>query len=463
MEKFAVKSNNIQYLVVFGGILFLTNLIIGINLELSYDEAYYWVYSQFLDWGYYDHPPLIALSIAIGTFFFGNTEFGVRFFPFLYLIGTVWFLLKTLSFDDSRKNFALMLFSMPLLVFSGIFALPDAPLMFFVAMFFYAVKRYLLIDSVVNSIWVMVAIVGMFYSKYHGLLIVILTLLAHFDFVKRKSFWGIIAGVLVLYFPHVWWQFKNDFITFKFHLTGRVEKHFNIFNILDYISGQIVLMGLLNFYLFMNILHRFRTQNRFERILFFNSAGFLIFLFFVSFRNQVEANWTLSCSMAIILLFATLLKHKEKLVLYLAIPSIFLHLVFKGILMFPASFADIGEENRLNEVYGWKESRFVEIFNACEDGVLVADNYQIASKISFYSGRVIPALHIRSRDSQFSMLNLQKNLAADDKICYLTTKNLKNSIVIETKFKDPVYVLPDTSLEWLAKRYKISYEKITGN
>jgi hypothetical protein len=21
------------------------------------DEAYYWVYSKFLDWGYFDHPP----------------------------------------------------------------------------------------------------------------------------------------------------------------------------------------------------------------------------------------------------------------------------------------------------------------------------------------------------------------------------------------------------------------------
>ena len=31
--------------------------------ELLDDEAYYWVFSQHLDWGYFDHPPMTALLI----------------------------------------------------------------------------------------------------------------------------------------------------------------------------------------------------------------------------------------------------------------------------------------------------------------------------------------------------------------------------------------------------------------
>ncbi len=34
--------------------------------ELMDDEAYYWVYSRHLDWGYFDHPPMVALLIKMG-------------------------------------------------------------------------------------------------------------------------------------------------------------------------------------------------------------------------------------------------------------------------------------------------------------------------------------------------------------------------------------------------------------
>ena len=49
-------------------------------LELIPEEAYYWNYSEHLDIGYLDHPPMVAWLIKIGTWLFGWTEFGIRFF-----------------------------------------------------------------------------------------------------------------------------------------------------------------------------------------------------------------------------------------------------------------------------------------------------------------------------------------------------------------------------------------------
>jgi 4-amino-4-deoxy-L-arabinose transferase-like glycosyltransferase len=49
-------------------------------LPLYYgDEPYYWLWSRHLAWGYYDHPPAVAVLIRAGTALFGDTEFGVRF------------------------------------------------------------------------------------------------------------------------------------------------------------------------------------------------------------------------------------------------------------------------------------------------------------------------------------------------------------------------------------------------
>jgi 4-amino-4-deoxy-L-arabinose transferase-like glycosyltransferase len=34
---------------------------------LTADEAYYWMWSKHLAFGYYDHPPMVALVIRAGT------------------------------------------------------------------------------------------------------------------------------------------------------------------------------------------------------------------------------------------------------------------------------------------------------------------------------------------------------------------------------------------------------------
>lgn len=48
------------------------------GIGLGPEEAQYWLWSRFLDWGYYSKPPGIAGEIFLGTQIFGNTELGVR-------------------------------------------------------------------------------------------------------------------------------------------------------------------------------------------------------------------------------------------------------------------------------------------------------------------------------------------------------------------------------------------------
>src|SRR3982751_62509 len=55
----------------------ILNAIQAYTLEVHADEAYYWLYSRFLDWGYFDHPPMVAIFIRIGDSIMHN-EFGLR-------------------------------------------------------------------------------------------------------------------------------------------------------------------------------------------------------------------------------------------------------------------------------------------------------------------------------------------------------------------------------------------------
>ena len=50
------------------GILLVLRAVMAGLLPLTADEAYYWLWSQHLAWGYFDHPPMIAwLPVAQRT------------------------------------------------------------------------------------------------------------------------------------------------------------------------------------------------------------------------------------------------------------------------------------------------------------------------------------------------------------------------------------------------------------
>src|SRR6266852_6180784 len=57
---------------------------------LTFDEAYYWMWSKHLAGGYYDHPPGVAAVIRLGTMVAGDTELGVRLVSILLALPMSW-------------------------------------------------------------------------------------------------------------------------------------------------------------------------------------------------------------------------------------------------------------------------------------------------------------------------------------------------------------------------------------
>ena len=114
-------------------IVFIVNLILGATLGLSYDETYYWMYSKFLAWGYYDHPPMVALMIKMGTFL-SDSEFGVRLIFNIMSTASLW-IMWDLTNKTKSFAFAVVALSLPLVQSAGFLALPDTPLMFFSLLF----------------------------------------------------------------------------------------------------------------------------------------------------------------------------------------------------------------------------------------------------------------------------------------------------------------------------------------
>ena len=56
-------------------IWFLINLLQGIFTEIQEDEAYYALFGEHLAWGYYDHPPMVALMTFLSSVLFSDAVF----------------------------------------------------------------------------------------------------------------------------------------------------------------------------------------------------------------------------------------------------------------------------------------------------------------------------------------------------------------------------------------------------
>src|SRR6476660_474196 len=84
----------------------LINLVQAWSTGLFDDEAYYWIYSKFPAWGYFDHPPMIAMLIRAGTSVF-NGEFCVRIFIVLLNVLTIFIIEKLIDKKDPFLFYAI--------------------------------------------------------------------------------------------------------------------------------------------------------------------------------------------------------------------------------------------------------------------------------------------------------------------------------------------------------------------
>jgi 4-amino-4-deoxy-L-arabinose transferase-like glycosyltransferase len=126
--------------LIFYGLWLLLTLIQSGLTELQDDEAYYWIYSHYLDWGYFDHPPMIAVLVKLGYAIFPN-ELGVRLFPLLLNIFTLVIIGKLIERKNPLLFYGIAL-SIAVIQVTGFIAVPDIPLLFFTALFFLCYKNF---------------------------------------------------------------------------------------------------------------------------------------------------------------------------------------------------------------------------------------------------------------------------------------------------------------------------------
>jgi hypothetical protein len=429
----------------------ILNLLQARLTPLDNDEAYYWMYSKYLAWGYFDHPPMIALMIKIGYHFLHN-ELGLRLVIVLSQLITLWVIWKITDNDTQREKgsvlfFFMLIAIMPVFNIFGFMATPDAPLILFTAVFLLLYKHFLANESWSNTFFLSLSMAALMYSKYHSGLLIILVILSNPALLKKLKFYLASFVAFLFFLPHLLWQYSNDFPSFRYHLIDRVSA-FDPSHVPEYLVGQYLFHNPLIFTILIWIMIKVRAKNLFDRALYFIITGFFVFFFISSFRYRVEPQWTALVSVPMIIILFSNNNFKPWLQKYVKWVAVFIFplLLFVRV----ASAWDFLPSTILKKEFHDKKQWARDIDKLAENRPVVFTNsYQRASVYTFYTGKFAYTLdNLNYRKTQYDLWNFEEKVHGKEVLYvphffseyyknHLTRQIMSNGDSIFTKvFKD---------------------------
>jgi 4-amino-4-deoxy-L-arabinose transferase-like glycosyltransferase len=272
---------------------------------LTFDEAYYWMWSKHLAGGYFDHPPGVAAVIRLGTMIAGDTELGVRLVSILLALPMSWAVFRTASilFGGFRvAATATILLNVTLMAAVGtLIVTPDAPLL--VASSFVLFFLAKVLETGRGAWWLAVgaAVGAALLSKYTAMFFgpAILIWLIAVPKLRRwlVSPWLYLGGLvsLALFSPVILWNADHHWVSFIKQIGRARIEDFRPAFIGELIPTQIAFATPLVFILGVMGLHALAWRNAgasAARVLI-NATFWTIVAYFVwhSLHARVEANW----------------------------------------------------------------------------------------------------------------------------------------------------------------------------
>lgn len=437
-----MKNNTNFAIVVFLLLVTVLNLFQSSTTELLYDEAYYWVQSHFLDWGFFDHPPMTSLWIAIGTLLF-DKELAVRFIPVLMMSLTVYLIWLLIDHPKKSKNpglFFLLILSTALFNLFGFLALPDTCLYFFTALFLCAYKKMIATEQWRWYLLFSFSLAALMYSKYTAGILIVFVILSNLSLLKNLKFWTAILFAILLFAPHIYWQYRHDFITLNYHLLERSAKYrFTIKQPLQFLVNQLAIIGFTFPIFYATLFTREKPKDLFEKALKYFVIGYVLFVFILSFRIKTQAQWTAPVLIPfMVLVFTYLLKKPNHKRLFIGLATI-------NVVLLVGIRIVIAVEGLLPtalETHGNKKWALALQKQYPNHKKLFHNSYRNAATYWFYTKDTASTYNsTESRKNQFNLMAIHHNWT-DKKVLHISEKPREYSNATPLKNDKWLYLTP---------------------
>jgi 4-amino-4-deoxy-L-arabinose transferase-like glycosyltransferase len=245
-----IGSGRTSGIIALIGALIAFRLLLAAIVPIYKDEAYYWVLSKHLAAGYYDHPPMIAFVIRLGTLIAGDTLLGVRIVAILAAVPCTWLIWRTAAilFGSDRLGARAALYFNLTLLSALVITFPDAPLALATVFMMFSIAKAMQTGR--GEWWVGAGVAAGFglLSKYTMLLTGAAVLLWLLTDGRARSWlrtpWPYLGGAVAafLFLPTILWNAQHGYASFLMQFDRVRPEEFNPNKVLDLMGHQIGLV-----------------------------------------------------------------------------------------------------------------------------------------------------------------------------------------------------------------------------
>lgn len=303
------RAPELRWVLLFLGAITALRLVLIGQFELFPDEAYYFMWSERMDWSFFSKGPGVAAAMWLSTHLLGVSEFGIRAWSPLLGLGTslmLWLLARRLYGESVAFWTVLMINLLPIFAVGSVIMTIDPLSIFFWAAALYTTWRALEESPGFSRWWPATgALVGLgFLAKYTNAmqLVSIVLLLALTPKYRRElrqpGFYAMLALFGVCTIPVLAWNAQNGWVTVD-HLSARggldQPWHLDLREVLKFVGmhfgvySPLVFGGMLAAVWWSWPLTRHSLKTRF--LLAFTVPLFAMYLW-LSLKQAGEANWT---------------------------------------------------------------------------------------------------------------------------------------------------------------------------
>ena len=276
---------------------------LSVALPITGDEAYFYWWGVYPDWGYYDHPPMVGWLIAAMRATFGDTLWAIRL-PVLLLPvavgGLLWWALAAV--DRTRAAWAVLLFWLAPINWLNVLITTDTPLIFWSvasACCLLIAERRPQLDG---RAWGLYALSGFllgaaFLSKYFSVVLG-LAYFVYFALFRRERF-AAFALLLLCALPgpaiNIAWNIEHCWSNIMFNLINRnAGEVFTWKKPVTYVAMMVYLVSPVVAWLSWKHRSELGTTFRAHRLLGCLVVVPLLFFALLSYKKVIGLHWVMS-------------------------------------------------------------------------------------------------------------------------------------------------------------------------
>ena len=439
-----IKEQNINKILIW--LLAISAVVRGILaawMEFGNDEVYYWTYALYPDWSHFDHPPMVGWVIQLFSLnLLLDSEFFIRLASVIFMTANTYIVFrigKELK-DALTGLYAALLFTASIYAFviTGIFIMPDTPLMLFWLLAAWMAIMYLKVkvpepvegptdsETVLRQAqqpWLLIFF-GLFaglamLSKYSGVFLWIGMMLYILIFNRKqlKNPYLYLALLIsaICCIPILYWNIQNGFISFHFHgeRVGGSSINFSTFGTElagEFLYNNPVIFVLAFIAIFAAFKKRINMEKSVQRLILCIALPMIVVFWVFSLMRPTLPHWNAPAYVLLILLSAVYLRDKytdsDKLPKsIIAALSVLAVTLVVGVAEIKTGFIpldkhtepeQLGRDDFTLDMYGWRqlgekfadfrEEKIAEGIMKAEDGI-VANQWFPLANLDYYVAR----------------------------------------------------------------------------